>query len=439
MKIQFYIFSIMVFLIGLLIENEIIINIAAIVLCINVCYSNYQRKGAESIDVIFMFLIASGLTALGNTIAILSQGEANESVYFLYMVPEHILKASTIHYVGTLFILVGYNLIPNKNILPKINKFQIKPRYTSGILILGIIIIYIIISGRLPQLGTVSSYIKLFPILIIFFLARYGASIGSTKIKNFAFILLIIESLRALFFEYLRTNIILPLVAYFFGLLIGYKNFKYILSNRFYVIYVAAFFAFSYFTTFGALRSTYVTGVERISLLATEEESRENTFWSRLSNLNQLTNIVDLESSNGYYDGATLNYFAFALIPRFLWPEKPKIAKGRWFAIEIGQAYEKDDGQVNNSINMTVPGEFHLNYGWPGLVVGCILFGILISMIWNTCDFWSADYNIFRSVFGFYLLFLGLFSLGADLQVVITIIAIYLLTLLVSKLFITIA
>ncbi|MEM7462919.1 MAG: hypothetical protein AAF362_09565, partial [Pseudomonadota bacterium] len=76
------------------------IRIATISLAIAVCFSRIRRQRAIAINVMLTFLIASGLASFGNILAILSEGKANESVYFLYTVPEYILQASIIHYVG---------------------------------------------------------------------------------------------------------------------------------------------------------------------------------------------------------------------------------------------------------------------------------------------------------------------------------------------------
>jgi hypothetical protein len=382
-----------------------------------------------------MFLIASGLAAMGNMFAILSRGAENEAVYFLYIIPEYIYTATTIHFFGTLFITLGYNVAHNSTLLPKISTVKVLWNKIPVVVSLAIVSIYLAVSNYLPASGTLSSYVKLIPVFIIFFLARLGASHNSTKIKNYSLIIVIIETIRALFFEYLRMNIALPMVAYFLGLVIGERKLKSLFTLRFYIIYGFALLSISYFTVFGQLRSSYTTGLDRIGLLQETENDEENTIWSRMSNLNQMTNVVDLTVNNGFYEGKTLSYFIYAFIPRFLWPEKPLIAKGRWFALEIGQAYEKEEGSVNNSINMTVPGEFYLNYAWFGLVIGCIVFGFFTALLWNTTKFWESENNIFGNIYGFYLLFMGLFSLGADLQVVITLIAVYLITFTLSKVF----
>jgi hypothetical protein len=435
MKFGSYIIALIIYLIGYVLHSPIVVSFSTIVFSMLYCLKSFKLKKIQSVDVIFMFLIASGLAATGNIFAILSRGAENEAVYFLYIIPEFIYTATVIHFFGTLFITLGYQLANNSMLLPKISVVKVSWSKIPVVVSLALLSILLATYNLLPSLGSLSYYVKLIPVFIIFFLARLGASHKSTKIKNYSLVIVILETIRALFFEYLRMNIALPVIAYFLGLVIGERKIKSLFTLRFYLIYAFAILSISYFTVFGQLRSSYLTGLERISLLNETESSESNSLWSRMSNLNQITNVVDLTVDNGFYDGQTLSYFIYALIPRFLWPEKPIIAKGRWFALEIGQAYEREEGHVNNSINMTVPGEFYLNYSWVGLILGSLLFGYFIALLWCTTKFWEADNNLFGNIFGFYLLFMGLFSLGADMQVVITLIAIYLISLILSKIF----
>jgi hypothetical protein len=141
---------------------------------------------------------------------------------------------------------------------------------------------------------------------------------------------------------------------------------------------------------------------------------------SRLTTINQLSQIGRLVDEEGYLRGQTLAYLAYAFIPRFLWPQKPAIAKAAWFALHIGLAYVRSDGQISNAINMTIPGELYLNYGWDGVFVG-------VAAFWRTTDFWSRPRSVLGTAFAFYLMWPWIgFSLGGDLQILVTIIAVYL-------------
>ncbi|MGH7624915.1 MAG: hypothetical protein ACREOJ_06335, partial [Gemmatimonadaceae bacterium] len=104
------------------------------------------------------------------------------------------------------------------------------------------------------------------------------------------------------------------------------------------------------------------------------------------------------------------------------------IAKGAWFALRIGQARLLPDGRITNSINMTIPGELYLNYGWAGVFLGMTFLGAFLSLFWHTTSFWSRPRNVLGTAFGFYLIWPWVgFNLGADLQIFVTLTAVYLI------------
>jgi hypothetical protein len=76
---------------------------------------------------------------------------------------------------------------------------------------------------------------------------------------------------------------------------------------------------------------------------------------------------------------------------------------------------------------MTVRGELYLNFGWEGLVFGSLAFGLFFAALWNACGRMRSGENILGAAFGMYLLRIGLGGGGADLQVVVTMAAFYLL------------
>ena len=75
---------------------------------------------------------------------------------------------------------------------------------------------------------------------------------------------------------------------------------------------------------------------------------------------------------------------------------------------------------------MTVAGEFYLNFGWIGTVAGTFLFGAVLGIFWSRTAFWRDPYNVVGGAFGYYLLWTG-FVGAADLQVIVTLIALYLI------------
>lgn len=187
----------------------------------------------------------------------------------------------------------------------------------------------------------------------------------------------------------------------------------------------------SVFTTLQSNRANFINVFiqsedTRGKPVAFVEENETSGLLNRSANVAQITNVVKLVNSNGFYDGRASAPIIVALIPRFLWPDKPKIQLGAWFALEIGAGYKNDLGLINNSINMTVAGELYLDFGWLGVIIGSLLFGAFISVLWNSTEFYASEFNLSGIIFGGYLIMISIGSY-ADLQIVITLISTYLI------------
>jgi len=114
---------------------------------------------------------------------------------------------------------------------------------------------------------------------------------------------------------------------------------------------------------------------------------------ARGCNFGQLSQIARIADEEGYYYGTTLEYLSYAFIPRLIWPEKPLITPGQWFAEKIGHGSRLSDTSFSNSINMSVAGEFYLNFGWLGAIGGLLLLSLLYSLIWEATDFYGKRNN----------------------------------------------
>jgi len=195
-------------------------------------------------------------------------------------------------------------------------------------------------------------------------------------------------------------------------------------------LYIVAALFVIYFGAFARARGTAV-GIDRIEAVTEGvppndrfSKQQQTGFWARLTNFNQISQIARIAHEDGYLHGQTLEYLGFVFIPRFLWHDKPIVQKGGWFAWRIGQAWIRADGRYSNAINMTVPGELYLNYGWFGVVAGCALFGAFVALLWSRTQFWAVGSTAFGQAFGYYLFWTSL-SLAADLQIAITLLATY--------------
>jgi hypothetical protein len=85
-------------------------------------------------------------------------------------------------------------------------------------------------------------------------------------------------------------------------------------------------------------------------------------------------------SSWDFQYGRTFVSALFALVPRFIFPNKPPAFNQGAF----GRAYylqAPDDFYTSNT--PTVPGELYLNFGWPGIVLGMMVYGAILRVIWE--------------------------------------------------------
>lgn len=84
---------------------------------------------------------------------------------------------------------------------------------------------------------------------------------------------------------------------------------------------------------------------------------------------------------HGYRYGDTLDYLAYAFVPRLFWPDKPAVSRGAWFYYYIGAARSEDE--ATTSIAQTASGELYWNFGFPGVVFGMGALGALFGVLWR--------------------------------------------------------
>lgn len=81
--------------------------------------------------------------------------------------------------------------------------------------------------------------------------------------------------------------------------------------------------------------------------------------------------------------GETLDYLAYAFIPRFFWPEKPNVTRGAWFTLYLGQA--RNEREVSTSTGQMAVGELYWNFGLGGVVLGMTILGVFMGALWRLC------------------------------------------------------
>ena len=88
--------------------------------------------------------------------------------------------------------------------------------------------------------------------------------------------------------------------------------------------------------------------------------------------------IIDqVSEKEEYLNGQSYALFLFAPIPRLLWPDKPSIRLGPYVAqdlLELG---------TNSGIPPSSIGEFYMNFGWLGVVLGMALLGAFAGRVWD--------------------------------------------------------
>ncbi len=401
-------------------------------------------SGDKKYEVIHFYLLGMIITAFANISIIYSFQNGRSLSVYSYAEPTLFSIASLILALGTQFMVIGYNFRYSFDI-PKLN---MNVKLSLGLL--NTVFLFSVIMAlngfwlRFSLPGSFQTIIEFSPIVGVFILSRYAGKFNNNSLFVKAVILMAAVSTNALLFAYLRIEILLPILVFIIGYYLGSGTIKSLMTTKFIPILAIIFLFYSFFEIFGSKRSTVGVGFDRLTELSANEglnsgsilndEEVELSAFKRSSNVAQISAACGLVEDNGHYGGLTTIPLIVAFVPRFLWPEKPVIALGVWFALEIGAAVEVDEW-FNNSVNMTIPGQLFLDYGWYGLFIGSFLVGFILKMLWNSVGFYHKKFNLVGMFFGVYLFLTAFLGMGADLQILITFIAIYLSLLFISKVF----
>jgi hypothetical protein len=98
----------------------------------------------------------------------------------------------------------------------------------------------------------------------------------------------------------------------------------------------------------------------------------------RTSLLPQVAHVLDVTPSQiPFQGGETYSYMAIALIPRFVWPDKPSVNDAnRHYQLLFGLSTARTVDSVNIGIGCLT--EAYISFGWPGVI--CIMFTIGIIL-----------------------------------------------------------
>lgn len=376
-------------------------------------------------------------------IKISTYGIGEYSMY-KYIVTEHIDVATNIWCIGNAAIFLGYQLFEKRR-LPPVG-FDIKRKSLRGLFFLIVTISLLSITGNMINFsfisGAVQKVLSLLNIMGILFFARLWVYEDNKVYRNYAIIIAVMQTLFALFTSYLRVELLTPAISFFGGYFIGKGSLRSLISVRAIPALLVVVVFSIFFKSLAGNRSHFISvftgeGMEQSNSsyvdLSETVDKGEGGALERSANIAQLTNVVALVKKNGYYEGKVTWPLMAAFIPRFLWPDKPTFELGTWFALEIGAASIGEGGRANNSINMSVPGQLYLDFGWLGLVIGCLFFGGIVALFWNSSEFNESPYNLSGALWGGYLLLYAIMGIGADLQIVVSLISTYLMFLIIKK------
>ena len=394
------------------------------------------------VSVLTFFALASGVAGLGNWVVIQAVSTGNV-IFQGYGDPKFYLQAAFLTYVGSVLPHLGGWVAQQmgergRSFLPMV--FFMPARWEAlpwVLLMFATVALMLPIIWRLPDLGRLTAVVMELPVMAVFVMARCGYKKRNRAVIWAAFALAGTISWRALLFAYLRGEILGPWLAFAVGALLGRPRVRTLLGRPFLVVYVIATLFFAYFAAMSTVRDERVYGRQRIQRLTEvradmtegDEESEKGPIkgpLERRSTVNKVSRIFALVEKNGFYDGKSMAYYRYVFIPRFIWPTKPLIQKGGWFANELGLARAVGGGRYSNAINMTIPGELYLNFGWVGTLVGCIGMGFVIMLIWQATGFWDSADNIPGLLLSFRIISRALAFLGPDMQSLVGYINLYL-------------
>jgi hypothetical protein len=95
----------------------------------------------------------------------------------------------------------------------------------------------------------------------------------------------------------------------------------------------------------------------------------------------------------GYFENFnTFKLLLIGLIPRFMWFDKPDITLGSFF----NNFYWLDDPEANlfQTTAFLLPGEFYINFGFIGVIIGFAFLAIFLSLIYNSIKYNFSIFNL---------------------------------------------
>jgi O-antigen polysaccharide polymerase Wzy len=408
--------------------------------CAAVTYIARDLAAGREVNLMNGYAIGAGLSfGLANLAGFLLQRSRVALVFNTFASPPHYFRAQILGVAGLVVpILVFRTAVRSRfiQLVPTLGSTTpdgIMFAYCGGLVFLSWTVRLLDVS--IGSLGVLGIFILHGVNVAIFVLRRRSRATNSRDLPPWipaAIVVLVVSEVAFRFlFSLLRIEMIWPVVAYFLpGLSASSRRYRVALGLGVLAFVLA-------FQPIGFARGSY--GRERIAAFGREEQrstaakQREGVVGSgaallaRLSTFNQLSQVVRLTERDGFVHGETLKYLKNALVPRVLWPGKPLVTPGQYFASRLGRGRQLRN-QFSNAVNMTVPGEFYLNFGWLGVLIGLSVMGFVYAMLWVAVGALSDNHNPIASAIG-YLVFTQALFVGSNATAITNLVQIFALGL----------
>jgi hypothetical protein len=121
----------------------------------------------------------------------------------------------------------------------------------------------------------------------------------------------------------------------------------------------------------------------------------------RISHLSIFAHVLDATpESVPYWEGTSYRMLFYSLIPRIIWPDKPRAEVGQAFGHRYGLIAPTDE---NTSVNLPWLTEFYANFGTIGVVIGMAVVGSLFRFL--SATFGSRRNSELETIVGIALCF----------------------------------
>ena len=417
-SVFFYYFGIVLTVVGALGQSKELMAGGTLAVALGYGLTDYFSAGADSITPMTINALFFGVwIGLGNLIACFVVNTPYEETFYSYSAMDFLLEAQYLAVLTVVVPLVSYRWFARlhkvpRRFLPHVPGVAVEVS-DKTLLIFCLALFGFDWAARLfniplESLGTFAGFLSKTSELAIFLLTWHWLGPAPTLPKWTRWLLILgltFDVVYSAMFSYMRGEVAYPLFAFFLAFLM-----RKAVTRRVVVIASLVLIVFSFFyKVTGDTRGEDIFGTERIevilsgflgdhsdSVLAGNNEGGDSALMSLIArgcNFGQLSQVARVADEEGLYYGRTLEYLSYAFIPRLIWPEKPLITPGQWFAEKIGHGSRISETQFSNSINMTVAGELYLNFGWFGAVAGLALMGFLYAVFWESTDFYGKRNN----------------------------------------------